>query len=179
VLLVENADCAIFRDELQVRTRQIPVDLSTSTHVMIRYVVVPVQAGDVVLAYGAVNVTNDVGRASPDHKRYAVGISTSLHRYNGTITPPEERALTWERLGVTGENVTPQGHHLTQNVLYPWVKVPEDWPAGHKAVIALMVDAHSTGWDDNYPEGGEHITVETHGCLIAWRYRQRDPQGGS
>ena len=108
-----------------------------------------------------------------------MGIGTSLWRYNGTITPADARKATWERLGITGENVTPQGHHLTQNIMLPWVKVPEDWPAGHSAVIALMVDAHSTGWDDNYPLGGENITVEQHGSLIAWRYRQKEPTGGT
>lgn len=178
MLLIDNAECAVFYDELGVRTRKIPVDLSTSTQVLIRYVIVPVKPGDMLIAYGEVNVTNDVGRASPDHVRYNVGIGTSLHRYDGHAQAGAVRAATWERLAITGENVTPSGHHLTQNIMAPWVRVPDDWPEGHSAVIALMVDAHSTGWDDNYPLGGEHITVEQHGSAIVWRYRQRESTGG-
>lgn len=137
------------------------VDLSTATWATIMRVVVPVQAGDLLDVDGWFKVTNDLG--------YNVGVGAHLWMYDvddGAPSPrPEE---TWCRLdpeaGSVGMNVTPNLHHLTLPVAVPYL-VPADWPEGHRIVIVLRADAHSTAW-----KPGHTLTVDQVGRLTVRRY---------
>ncbi|MBV7671366.1 hypothetical protein STHAL_18110 [Streptomyces halstedii] len=141
-----------------VATAALPVDLATDTWRTILRVVVPVEAGDVLDVGAWFKVTNDVG--------YNVGVGAHLWAYD--VDSGQGTAGPWWRLdavaGSVGMNVTKDLHHLTLPVAVPYV-VPEGWPAGHRIVIVLRADAHSTAW-----KAGDTLTVDKVGRLTVRRY---------
>ncbi|MFH9826716.1 hypothetical protein [Streptomyces bobili] len=121
-------------------------------------VVVPVEAGDYIRAGGWARVTNDLG--------YNVGVGWHFWMYdadNGLGASGE-----WAQISpLCGENVTPDMHHMPL-----WIKatyrVPDTWPAGHRAVVVLRSSGHSTA-----AKVGDQITVDKpYGYLEAERIRE-------
>lgn len=163
----------LFWDDGGPHATKLRVDLPTNTYVNIRVFTMPVQAGDLLVLTGEVNLTSNVGRAADGTvtgKQYPVGVATSLWIYDAS-GPPEQRPATYLRLGTNGENVTPDMHHIQQGLTRPYV-VPAGWDPAHQIAILLRVDVHSTGWDDNPPAGSDYVLVEKHGVLMCARHRQ-------
>lgn len=134
------------------------VDLSTATWATIMRVVVPVAPGDVLDVSAWFKVTNDLG--------YNVGVGAHLWAYD--CDSGQGAAGPWWRLdeeaGSVGMNVTRNLHHLVLPVAVPYV-VPADWPVGHRIVVVLRADAHSTAW-----QPGDTLTVDPCGRLTVRRY---------
>lgn len=121
-------------------------------------VVVPVEAGDYIVADGWARVTNDLG--------YNVGVGWHLWMYdadNGLGASGD-----WTRISpFCGENVTPNMHHMPLAIRATY-QVPDTWPEGHRAVVVLRASAHSTAW-----QAGDQITVDKpYGYLEAERVRE-------
>ena len=154
----------MFWDDAGIRTTKIPIDLSSGSQVKIRVITVPCQPRDLLEVTGEVNMTNDTGPIG-----YGAGIATQLWLYDASTPPDEDRAATWRLLGQNGQNITRDLHHMQQGLTRVYV-IPDEWVPGRSAGISLSCDAHSTAWNRN--GGGEHITVEKQGCLIARRWRQ-------
>lgn len=173
VINLAGLDVTGFHSTNEVVPSDLVVDLPTDTWRTVMRVVVPVQAGDVLDVSAWMKVTDDVG--------YTVGLGVHLWWYdcdNGLGT-----AGTWSRLdepaGSAGMNVTKDLHHLTLGVAVPFV-VPANWPVnpdtgvGHRIVIALRADAHSTLWDrDGDGLAEDRLTVDPNGRLTVRRYTPR------
>lgn len=160
----------LFWDDQPPRATRLLVDLVTTSYVNIRVITVPVQASDLLVITGELNLTQNTGRdedGTVTGRQYAVGVGTSLWIYDASA-PAAERAATWLRLGTNGENVTPEGHHIQQGLTRPYV-VPADWAPGHTAAVVLRADVHSTGHDSNRRR--DVVFVEQHGVLMCARYR--------
>lgn len=120
-----------------------------------------VQAGDLLKVDTWFKATNDAG--------YNVGLGVTLWWYD--LDNGLGSAGTWYRLdpesGSTGENVTPDGHHISLGLRSPFL-VPEDWPAGHRIVVAVRGDAHSTAWDSDDHDGtaDDRLTLDQYGVLM-------------
>ncbi|MEU5660066.1 hypothetical protein ABZ802_31285 [Streptomyces sp. NPDC047737] len=133
----------------------IPVDLPTDTWRTILRVTVPVTAGDLLDVDTRARFTNDCG--------YNIGVGHHLWAYDcdtglGTAGP-------WWRIGSSsGDNVDPQRHHLPihNSTVY---EVPGDWPEGHRIVIVLRADAHSTA-----ARSGDKLTVDPLGIITVRRW---------
>lgn len=144
----------------QVVSSTIPVDLSTNTPARImRVVVEPTVAGDVLDITGEIRVTNDLG--------YTVGVGLHLRWYDLDDGVPWPHAQPWTQIKTpTGDNVFSPRHHmpLTMSRLY---QVPAAWEAGHRMTVNLLADAHSTAW-----KTGDKLTVDAYGELIVRRWTQ-------
>jgi hypothetical protein len=129
----------------EVIAATLPVDLASDTYRTMLRVVVPAAAGDLLDVDARARVTNDVG--------YTVGIGYHLWAYDadsgqGTAGP-------WWRIGsLNGDNVFSPRHHMPLHTSTVY-QVPADWPAGHRIVVVLRADAHSTAW-----KAGDTITVD-------------------
>lgn len=147
---------ALYSDD-EVVASSIPVDLSSNTPVQTMRVVVPVAAGDVLDITAEGRVTNDVG--------YNIGVGSRLQWYDVDDGVPWPHTLPWTQIGTpTGDNVPPQRHHMPLTLTRVY-KVPESWPAGHRMVVNLLVDAHSTAW-----RSGDKLTVDNYGQLVVRRW---------
>lgn len=122
-----------------LETTAIPVDLPSSTYeTLYRLVLGGVQPGDLLDITANARVTNNCG--------YNIGVGWHLWVYD--YTDPARSSGTWYRVShFMGENVTPDMHHmpLTINAL---VRMPSTWVAGHRPVVVLRADAHSTAWQE-------------------------------
>ncbi|HEY9409023.1 MAG TPA: hypothetical protein VIP77_05525 [Jiangellaceae bacterium] len=138
-----------------LETDEIPVDLATTSHrTLYRVVMGPVEPGDVLDIDADARVTNDVG--VPDGRRYVVGVGWHLWMYD--YSDPLRTQGPWRRISaLSGENVTPDLHHLPLHISTVY-RMPEDWPPGHRPVVVLRADAHSTAWA--YNGGGDVLTVD-------------------
>ncbi|MEU5490251.1 hypothetical protein AB0G98_21240 [Streptomyces sp. NPDC020196] len=133
----------------------LPVDLPTDTWRTILRTIVPVTAGDLLDIDARARFTNDCG--------YTIGVGHHLWAYDcdsgqGTAGP-------WWKIGPSsGDNVDPQRHHLPihNSTVH---EIPPDWPEGHRIVIALRADAHSTVW-----KAGNTLTVDQLGILTVRRW---------
>jgi hypothetical protein len=166
-----------FTDTYGLRTRKIPVDLSSGTPVKVRYFALKVEPGDYLKVHAEIDVTNDAGRETTKGIRYTVGVGISLWWYNASIatTPVDLRTPTWKQIGASrGMNCTVDLHHLAMDITGE-VTIPDDWPVGHSAGICLRADAHSTRWNANDPDGGDWVDIENHGGLTVTRYRASPP----
>ncbi|MFF3034688.1 hypothetical protein ACFVS7_27215 [Streptomyces rubiginosohelvolus] len=151
----------------EVAATSLPVDLPTNTWRTILRAVVPAQPGDLLDVSAWFKVTNDIRPTA-----YPVGVGAHLWAYdcdNGLGS-----AGVWERLdpeaGSVGMNVHRDLHHLVLPVEVAY-RVPDDWPAGHRMVIALRADAHSTAWDrDGDGVAQDRLTVDPYGRLTVRRY---------
>lgn len=153
----------------QIVPADLVVDLSTTTwRTVLRAVVggAPasvdpgVQPGDLLKIWSWFKATNDVG--------YNIGLGITLWYYD--LDNGLGSSGTWYRVdaesGSTGENVTPAGHHLSPAIFTPFT-VPADWPAGHRIVIAVRGDAHSTAWDkDGDGVADDRLTLDQYGVLM-------------
>ena len=149
---------AVYADD-QVVASGIPVDLSPDTPVRTMRVVVPVEPGDVLDVTAEGRVTNDVG--------YNVGVGSRLQWYDVDDGIAWPHAWPWPQLGTpTGDNVPPQRHHMPLTLTRVY-QVPASWPAGHRMVVNLMVDAHSTAW-----RSGDTLTVDAYGQLVVRRWSE-------
>lgn len=143
----------VWCNELEVAS--IPIDLATTSGRRLLRVVLPATlAGDVLDITYKFGVTNNAGY--PGGTRYTVGVGSHIWYY--PYTDPDGWAHRVQIADMlTGENVTPEMHHLPIDVSFTW-RVPADWDAG-RMVLALVVDAHSTAWQVN--GGGDVLTVES------------------
>lgn len=119
-----------------------------------------VQAGDVLDVEARCRVTNQTS--------YTVGVGYHLWCYDADdgITPVS--AKPWQLIGrLNGDNVTarPRRHHMPCHLHDVW-EVPADWPAGHRPVVVMRVDAHSTA-----AQPGDELVVDDYGVLTVrvWR----------
>ena len=145
-----------------LETTDIPVDLSSSSfRTLYRVVAGPVDPGDMLDIDADPRVTNNVGY--PGRIRYTVGVGWHLWIYD--YDNPLKTAGPWTRISAfSGENVTVDMHHMPLHIstLY---RMPADWPAGHRPVVVLRADAHSTAWNSN--GGGDTLDVDPgYGQLI-------------
>ncbi|MFJ6729980.1 hypothetical protein ACIQPQ_34285 [Streptomyces sp. NPDC091281] len=136
-----------------LETKKIPIDLPTTTYqALYRVVLGPVSPGDVLDVTAAARVTNDAG--------YVVGVGWHLWLYD--YSNPARSAGPWRRISaLDGQNCPPDTHHLSIKAacLYP---MPDDWPTGHRPVVVLRADAHSTAW-----QPGDTLTADAgYGQLI-------------
>ncbi|MET8841440.1 hypothetical protein ABZW67_15270 [Streptomyces rubiginosohelvolus] len=149
-----------YAPRLPVSTREVvaetlPVDLPVNTWRTMLRLVVPVCAGDWLDVHGWARVTNDTGRDRGD-AGYTVGVGWHLWAYD--VDDGKGAARTeadWRRISpLKGDNVTRQRHHMPMDIstLY---QVPADWPEGHRMVVVLRADAHSTAW-----KAGDTLTVD-------------------
>lgn len=136
-----------------LETDAIPVDLATTSHrILYRVVLGPVDPGDVLDIDADARVTNDVGVGIEGGRRYTVGVGWHLWMYSYT-NPLRTQGPWWRISALSGENVTPDLHHLPLHISTVY-RMPEDWPPGHRPVVAFRADAHSTAWAYN---GGEDV----------------------
>ncbi|MEU3654459.1 hypothetical protein AB0E67_16820 [Streptomyces sp. NPDC032161] len=132
----------------------LPVDLSSETWRTVLRTVVPVNPGDVLDVDACARVTNDTGR-SRGKPGYTVGIGYHLWAYD-VDAPGGSSSDTWRRIStLNGDNVDRTRHHMPLHTSTVYT-VPEDWPTGHRIVVVLRVDAHSTAW-----VAGDTITVDS------------------
>lgn len=146
-----------------LETGEIPVDTSTSSYrYLYRVVMGPVSRGDMLKVTGEARVTNDVGY--PNGTRYTVGVGWHLWLYDYSTT--EKMNGTWWRISqLRGQNVTVDMHHMAMSVT-TLAKVPDTWIDGHRPVVVLRADAHSTAWAVN--GGNDTLTVDAgYGQLMA------------
>lgn len=151
---------AAFHSTNEVVPSTLKVDLSTATWVTVMRVVVPVEAGDLLDVTAWFKVTNDIVPTA-----YPVGVGAHLWAYD--CDSGYGAAGTWWRLddaGSVGMNVDRDLHHLTLPLAVAY-QVPDDWPAGHRIVVVLRADAHSTAW-----QTGDTLTVDPCGRLTVRRY---------
>ena len=127
----------------------LPVDTVTDTWRTIATRVLPVDPGDVLDVDARTRVTNDTGRTR-NQPGYTVGVGAHLWMYDCDPDPDEAgvvpvvSARPWARIGPSwGDNVDRDRHHLPIHVTAHW-QVPATWPPGHRIVIVLRADAHST-----------------------------------
>jgi hypothetical protein len=151
----EQKPTAIYgTDEVVAAT--IPVDLSSTTYRTMMRLIVPVVAGDLLDVDGRARVTNNCG--------YNIGVGYHLWAYD--VDSGQGSSGPWWRISpYNGDNVDPQRHHMPLHIstLY---QVPSDWPAGHRIVVVLRADAHSTAW-----ESGDTLTVDqAYGYLTVRRW---------
>lgn len=152
-------------DEVVAAT--LPVDLATDTwRTMIRQIV-PVEPGDVLDIQAWARVTNDTGK-SRNEPGYTVGVGWHVWAYDcdsgqGTAGP-------WWRISpYCGDNVDRTRHHMPLHISTVYT-VPDDWPDGHRIVIVLRADAHSTAW-----VAGDTLTVDKdYGHLKVRRYARQE-----
>jgi hypothetical protein len=146
-----------------LETAEIPVDLSSSSsRNLYRVVMGPVSRGDRLKVTGEARVTNDVGY--PGGTRYTVGVGWHLWIYDYS-NPLKTAGPWWQISQLRGQNVTVDMHHMAFSVT-TLAKVPDDWTDGHRPVVVLRADAHSTAWAAN--GGNDTLTVDAgYGQLIA------------
>lgn len=137
-----------------LETTGIPVDLPTTTYrTLYRVVLGAVSPGDVLDITGEARVTNDVG--------YTVGVGWHLwiYDYNNSL---KTNGPWWRISPLMGDNVdTAVRHHMPLHIS-TLHRMPDDWPDGHRPVVVLRADAHSTAW-----QAGDTLTVDAgYGQLI-------------
>ena len=129
----------------------IPIDLATTTAKLLYRAVLPATvAGDVLDISFKAGFTNNAG--VDGGTRYTVGVGCHVWYYDyndgagfgGRVQIADE---------LTGDNVDPTRHHLPMAAQFVW-RVPADWPEGHRMVLCLLADAHSTAWQVN---GGHDV----------------------
>ncbi|MEH0442435.1 hypothetical protein QA811_01870 [Streptomyces sp. B21-102] len=144
-----------------LETTAIPVDLSSSSYrTLYRIVLGGADPGDVLDIDADARVTNNCG--------YNIGVAWHLWIYSYT-NPLKTNGPWWRISAFSGENVTPDMHHMPLHIstLY---RMPADWPPGDRPVIVMRADAHSTAWNSN--GGGDTLDVDAgYGQLIVRQWK--------
>lgn len=138
------------------------MDLPSDTYrLLYRVVTGPLSPGDRLDITADARVTNDVG--VPGGTRYTIGVGWHLWAYS--YTDPARSTGPWWRISHSmGDNVTPDRHHMPLHISRLHT-IPDDHPAGHRLVVCLRADAHSTAWSKN--DGNDKLTVDAgYGQLI-------------
>ena len=136
-------------------TTTLPVDGTSQTWKRLyRVVTNPLQPGDVLRTHADARVTNDCGRDGGT--RYTIGVGWHLWAYSYT-DPLRDKGPWWQISHLMGDNVDPVRHHMPLHITNLY-RVPADWPAGHRMVVNLQADAHSTAWQIN--GGRDLLTVD-------------------
>jgi hypothetical protein len=140
----------------EVVPSSLPVDLSSNTPRTMLRLIVPAAAGDLLDIDGRARVTNDCG--------YVVGVGYHLWAYD--VDSGQGSSGPWWRISpYNGDNVEPKRHHMPLHVTTVY-QVPSDWPAGHRIVVVLRADAHSTAW-----QAGDTLAVDqAYGVLTVRRW---------
>lgn len=133
-------------------TATLPVDGVATTWRTVMRAVVPVEAGDVLDVEARARVTNDTGR-NRGQPGYTCGIGYHLWAYD-VDAPGGSSGDWWQISTLNGDNVSRDRHHMPLHTSTVY-QVPAAWPSGHRIVVALRVDAHSTAW-----VSGDTITVD-------------------
>jgi hypothetical protein len=133
------------------------VDLPSDTWATMLRIVVPVRAGDVLDVESWARVSNALG--------YTVGVGYHLWVYD--VDNGQGASGPWTRISpLKGDNVDKPRHHLPIDTSCVW-QVPADWPEGHRIVVAMRADAHSTAWTPD-----DYLTVDRpYGHLTVRRWR--------
>ena len=108
-----------------------------------------VVAGETMVAYGDITVTNDTDGV--------VGFTTEIYACSPTCRNLRSGA---SYSGIEGGNVTPQMHHAT---FQPQAMTSWDVPQGSVSLILTLRSYSST-------EAGGHVTIDRCGLLVT-RYR--------
>lgn len=154
--LAGQALVAVYADD-EVVASTIPVDRTPDTPVRLMRVVVPVAAGDFLDITAEARVTNDL--------TYNIGVGWRLQWYDVDDGIPWPHATPWPQIGTpSGDNVDRQRHHMPLTLTRAY-RVPATWQPGHRMVINLMVDAHSTAW-----QSGDKLTVDGYGQMVVRRW---------
>ena len=146
----------------QLESTAIPVDLPSDTYrTLYRVVMGGVEPGDTLDIDAHARVTNNLG--------YNVGVGWHLWMYDYNLRA--EPGNPWWRISAfSGENVTANMHHMPLPLACLY-RMPDDWPSGHRPVIVLRADAHSTAW-----QSGDTIAVDAgYGQLIVRRWATPAP----
>lgn len=140
----------------EVAAADLPVDKVTNTWRTMLRLVVPVEAGDLLDIDARARVTNDTG--------YTVGVGWHLWAYD--VDSGQGAAGPWWKISPScGDNVDRIRHHLPLAITGVYV-VPDTWPAGHRIVVVLRADAHSTA-----AVTGDILTVDrTYGHMTVRRW---------
>ena len=155
-----------------LETDEIPVDLSSSSYrTLYRVVMGGVEPGDVLDIDADARVTNDAGVGIPNGRRYTIGVGWHLWLYSYT-NPLKTQGPWWRISAFSGENVTPDLHHLPLHISTVY-RMPDDWPSGHRPVVVLRADAHSTAWA--YNGGSDVLTVDAGYGQLTVRHWAKPP----
>lgn len=137
----------------EVVAEVLPVDLATDTWRTMLRVIAPAAAGDVLDVSGRARVSSRLP--------YTVGVGWHLWVYD--LDDQGSSGPWWKISPSCGDNVNYDRHHMPLHITGVWT-VPAEWPAGHRAVVVLRADAHSTAW-----QPGDTITVDQAYGLLAVR----------
>lgn len=147
----------VFHTDEVVPTKLL-VDLPSDTYATMLRIVVPVLPGDILDVRAWARVSNTLG--------YTVGVGYHLWAYD-VDDGADPRTRPWTRISaLKGDNVDKTRHHLPIDISTVW-EVPATWPAGHRIVVAMRADAHSTAWTPD-----DYLTVDqAYGSLAVRRLR--------
>lgn len=149
----------------EVTATYLPVDAVADTYRTMLRAVVPVDAGDLLDVTAWARVTNNTGK-DRNEDGYTVGVGYHLWTYD--VDTPEGDDGPWWRISPwCGDNVTRDRHHMPLAIDCVH-RVPADWPTGHRIVVVLRADAHSTAWVD-----GDILEVDgAYGHLTVRRWKE-------
>lgn len=142
-----------YSDEVVAATLPVTGWAGEGLRIIARVITGPLHAGNLVDADGW-------GRAV-SRMPYLVGVAAHLWGYDAD-GEGETSERPWWRLGRSfGDNVTPDRKYLPFGCGAVW-QVPDGWPAGHRMVVVLRADAHSTA-----ATSGDEVEVGANGWVRA------------
>lgn len=161
--MVGRLDLVGFHSTGEVTADELPIDLPTTTWRTVLRVVVPVDAGDLLDVSAWMRTTTSVD--------YPVGVGEHLWAYDVDVPAAEREWWRLDPSGSVGMNIVRDVHHLTLGLELPYV-VPATWPPGHRIVVVLRADAHSTAWDrDGNGRADDALAVDPNGRLTVRRFK--------
>ncbi|WP_371612869.1 hypothetical protein [Streptomyces clavifer] len=157
-LLLERVE---FTDDLVPAT--LPVGTSSTHRVLLR-TCVPANPGDRLDVTARAQITNDTGKV--------IGVGCHLWVYDVDIEPVVPVSQRpWTRIAPhLADNCPPDRHHMPLH-MGAWWTVPDDWPPGHRVMVAFQAAAFRTT-----PLPGETVRVDDgYGQLVIRRYVPAPP----
>lgn len=126
-----------FWSSTRILPSKLPLDLSPSTWINIINCVVglpdQIKAGDQMVVRAWCRYTNDTG----------IGAGVGCHIWYYDYNVPVEDRVWYRVVPSCGDNVEPKRHHLPLSIEVDF-ELPADWPEGHRVVVVLRADAHSS-----------------------------------